>query len=71
MQYIAVKRSEHLEKLLMLCRCSIVGDERDIVSSIFAKKGYPYVYCGLSVFRCRWIIQDARSKIVDASLTLR
>jgi hypothetical protein len=38
MQFIAVERSEHQPKLLMLCGRSIVGGGRDIITRSFPIK---------------------------------
>ena len=39
MQYIAVLRSEHPPKLLMLCGRSIIGGGRDIITYIVGIEG--------------------------------
>jgi len=70
MQFIAVLHTQPPHKLLTLCGRTIVGGSHDIVTSIFANNGCRWVHHVLPTFHCHYIIQDARSRIVDAPLTL-
>jgi len=70
MQFIAVSRTEPPQQLLTLFGRSILGGGHYIVTCIIANKDCQRVHCGLSTFQFHWIIQDAKSKIVDTPLAL-
>jgi len=58
------------QKLLTLCCHSFLGGGSDIVGAIFPHKGgQNFDYSLISLHSCL-IIQDARTKSVDAPLTL-
>jgi len=58
------------QKSLTLCWSSFLGGSKDIVSSIVAHSGRQYYHYGWMPLYSPVIIQDERTEIVDAPLTL-